>query len=394
MGTLSPSFPRLGYIDNLRIALTFLVVLHHAGQAYGKGGFWYYEASERTPYLGAFFTVNASFFMGLYFFISACFTPASFDRKGPGSFLRERLLRLGVPLAFFFFGVIPILMYTYYMNFRPYGSIGFLEYYTQIYFGEGPKPPQWTGPTWPDMQFAHLWFVEHLLIYAVLYATWRQLPEATRRAPLGWLPETIRHGHLVAYALVLALATFLVRIWYPIDTWIGILGYIQSEPAHLPQYVSLFLLGLAAARKGWLKSLPASLGRTWLGLGLLLVGLSWLAMIPPLWWISPYFAGGGYSVEAAARALWEAFLCVGMCVGLLVLFRDCFFAQTPVHRSLAADTYGVYLFHVPVLVALSYMLGASLSLVASFLIVSLLGLVITTSLIEPVRRLPVLRQIL
>jgi hypothetical protein len=244
------------------------------------------------------------------------------------------------------------------------------------------------------MQFAHLWFVEHLLIYAFLYTLWRQLPGSIRRAPLEWLPETLRHRHLVGYALLLALATFLVRIWYPIDTWIGILGYIQSEPAHLPQYVSLFVLGLAAARKGWLQSLPSSLGRTWLGLGLLLAGLMWLAMAPPFWWISPYFAGGGCSVEAATRALWEAFLCIGMCVGLLVLFRDAFFAQTAPLRSLAADTYGVYLFHVPVLVALSYALGANLPPLASFLVVSVLGLVITTGLVEPVRRLPVLRRIL
>jgi hypothetical protein len=198
----------------------------------------------------------------------------------------------------------------------------------------------------------------------------------------------------VAYTLVLALATFLVRIWYPIDTWIGLLGYIQSEPAHLPQYVSLFVLGLVAARRGWLESLPASLGRAWLGVGLTLAGLMWLAMVPRFRWISPYFAGGGFSVEAATRALWEALLCVGMCVGLPVLFREFFATTPPVLRSLAGDTYGVYLFHVPVLVALSYLLGTGLPPLASFLVVSVLGLLITTGLVEPVRRLPVLRRIL
>src|SRR6516165_10857855 len=164
MGATNSSSSRLTYIDNLRVALTALVVVHHAGQAYGLGGFWYYEAPERTPYLGAFFTVNASFFMGLYFVVSAYFTPASFDRKGPAAFLKDRLLRLGVPLAFFFLAVIPALMYFYYLNFRPYGPIGFVDYYTQIYFGAGRRPPDWSGPTWPDMQFAHLWFVEHLLV--------------------------------------------------------------------------------------------------------------------------------------------------------------------------------------------------------------------------------------
>jgi peptidoglycan/LPS O-acetylase OafA/YrhL len=395
MGTKDPSASRLGYVDNLRVALTALVVVHHAGQAYGRGGWWYYESAERAPYLGAFFTVNASFFMGLYFVVSAYFTPRSFDRKGPAAFLKERFLRLGVPLAFFFLVVFPVLLYAYYLNFRPYGPIGFSDYYTRIYFGLGERPADWSGPTWPDMQFGHLWFVEHLLCYALLYAAWRALPEPVRRRPLAALPDEIGHRHLIAYALVLATATFVVRIWYPIDRWIGILGYIQSEPAHLPQYASLYVLGLVAARKGWLTSLPTSLGRTWLAVGIALAGVMWLGLVPGFSWLWPYFAGGGLSVEAATRAVWEAFLCVGMCAGLLVFFRDRLNGQTPLLRSLAADTYGVYLFHVPVLVALSYALGpAPLPPLAKFAIVSVAGVTLTTLLVEPLRRLPVLRRIL
>jgi peptidoglycan/LPS O-acetylase OafA/YrhL len=52
--------PRLLFIDNLRIALIVLVVAHHAGQAYGPGGWWYFENPDRAPILGAFFTVNRS----------------------------------------------------------------------------------------------------------------------------------------------------------------------------------------------------------------------------------------------------------------------------------------------------------------------------------------------
>ena len=29
---------RLNYLDNLKVMLTFLVIFHHAGQAYGDGG--------------------------------------------------------------------------------------------------------------------------------------------------------------------------------------------------------------------------------------------------------------------------------------------------------------------------------------------------------------------
>ena len=37
---------RLNYLDNLKVALTFLVIFHHAGQAYGDGGEWGYTPSN------------------------------------------------------------------------------------------------------------------------------------------------------------------------------------------------------------------------------------------------------------------------------------------------------------------------------------------------------------
>lgn len=68
------SRPRLFFIDNLRIGLIALVVAHHAGQAYGPtGGWWYFMEPARAGILGAFFDVNRSFFMSLFFMISGYF---------------------------------------------------------------------------------------------------------------------------------------------------------------------------------------------------------------------------------------------------------------------------------------------------------------------------------
>jgi peptidoglycan/LPS O-acetylase OafA/YrhL len=93
---------RLYFLDNLKIPLIILVVVHHAGQAYGGGGWWFVENPERSSLLGIFFTVNRSFFMSLFFMISGYFLPASYDRNGPLDFLKDRFLRLGVPLLGFF----------------------------------------------------------------------------------------------------------------------------------------------------------------------------------------------------------------------------------------------------------------------------------------------------
>ena len=41
---------RLNYLDNLKDMLTFLVIFHHAGQAYGDGGEWGYTPSNYKRY--------------------------------------------------------------------------------------------------------------------------------------------------------------------------------------------------------------------------------------------------------------------------------------------------------------------------------------------------------
>ena len=63
---------------------------------------------------------------------------------------------------------------------------------------------------------------------------------------------------------------------------------------------------------------------------------------------------GGVNWLAFGYALWEAFLVVGVGMGLLVLFRERWNHQGRVARELAADVYTVYLIHPVVLVGFAY----------------------------------------
>ena len=92
---------RLLFLDNLKVCLTVLVIFHHAGQAYGDGGGWAYTPSnpaEVMPWIWHFFSVNAAFFMGLFFLISGYFVPESYDKQGTSVFVQKKLIRLGIPL--------------------------------------------------------------------------------------------------------------------------------------------------------------------------------------------------------------------------------------------------------------------------------------------------------
>ena len=105
---------RASYLDNLKTALTALVIAHHAAITFGADGSWYYR-DPSEPYslpLTVFVGVNQSFFMGLFFFAAGYFTPASFERKGFWRFLSDRALRLGLPTLFFGWVIAPALEYA------------------------------------------------------------------------------------------------------------------------------------------------------------------------------------------------------------------------------------------------------------------------------------------
>jgi fucose 4-O-acetylase-like acetyltransferase len=99
----SKATSRLFFVDNIRVLLTILVVLFHVMIIYAGTGSWYYTEGREdfiTGALGAWFiTVTQAYFMGLFLLISAYFVPGSYDRKGAGRFLKDRLIRLGIPLV-------------------------------------------------------------------------------------------------------------------------------------------------------------------------------------------------------------------------------------------------------------------------------------------------------
>ncbi len=63
---------------------------------------------------------------------------------------------------------------------------------------------------------------------------------------------------------------------------------------------------------------------------------------------------GGFHWLAFAYALWESFMVVGVCIGLLVLFRTRWNRQGRLAKGLAASAYTVYLIHPLVLVSFEY----------------------------------------
>ena len=62
-----------------------------------------------TSVIGGWFcAVNQAYFMSLFLLISAYFVPGSYDRKGAGHFVKDRLIRLGIPLIIYSWIISPL----------------------------------------------------------------------------------------------------------------------------------------------------------------------------------------------------------------------------------------------------------------------------------------------
>ena len=65
---------------------------------------------------------------------------------------------------------------------------------------------------------------------------------------------------------------------------------------------------------------------------------------------------GGLNWQAMAYAQWEAFLCMGMCIGLIYLFRRNWNRQGRLAKFLSPNAYIAYIIHAQVITATALVL--------------------------------------
>jgi peptidoglycan/LPS O-acetylase OafA/YrhL len=302
--------PRLYYFDNIKILLIVTVVFIHAGLAYfptAEG--WSPSYPGNLPLsdllvVGTFEAVAASFAMALFFFISAYLLVGSFDRKGRQKFLKDRFVRIGIPL----FGIV--------------------AFYLILIVAVGGNPATYS--------LGNLWFLVFLLILAVAYSVWRRF---NITVPPVACP---RNGTLLLAALALGAVSFVVRVFYGWDQW---LLWHSVEPAHVPLYVLFMIGGILAYRNGWLEALSPSLVKTW---GIItVVGICGIPVVIAVIGVAP--VGGGFTLAALLYAFWEAFLGIGICTCLLIVFRHRWNTTGRIKAALAKNVYTVYLIQIPII---------------------------------------------
>ena len=385
-------------LDYLRAFIVVLVLVHHSVLAYAI--MW--PAQPRTfhilpapiidPHRFAGFDLlaifNDTFFMALMFVLSGLFVWPSLERKGAAGFLRDRLLRLGVPFAIAAAILMPL---AYYPSYAVTGAEPGFVGYARAWFSLGFWP---SGPAW---------FISLLLVFdavaAGIYAL-RGRPTVITKAP--WL-LTIQSRPSVLVAMLLVASALVVYIplelAFGADRWFsfGPFAFQASRPL---LYATYFLAGAWIGASG---TASGVLGRKtglaqqwpiWLSAGLVAYLLR-LAVIIAL--ILPVVSAHR-PLPLGVRLLSDltVVLCCGT-IGLafLALFRRFAISQRPAFDSLSASSYGMYLVHYPVVVWLQFaLLAVAAGPIVKGVIVSVGAIAVRWGFVAALRRIPVIARVM
>jgi glucans biosynthesis protein C len=326
------------YIDRLRILLTILVIFHHSAIAFGASGGWYYVTPNATTgvtqmILSLFMAINQAFFMSFFFFISALLMPNSYDRKGFGKFIKDRLVRLGIPLAVYTLLLHPTLVYGIhkYLD-KPTG--GYFEF-MWIIISKYAEP----GP---------MWFVLTLLIFETIYALWRHLSKRDYVLQKeGKLPSVVS---IILFIVGAGAVAFGIRLFYPTGK-----SFFGLQFGYFTLYIAVYIVGIVANRNNWLERLTLKQAWPWFiaSLAAIPVIIAALAMIKTPEAMDKF--SGGMNLSALTYAMWEPIICVGFCFFLLMFFKK--YLNKPDKMILAAssDSYAAYIIHPLILVGFTFL---------------------------------------
>jgi len=270
--------------------------------------------------------------MQLMFFLSGLFVWPSLVRKGTTPFLRDRVLRLGVPFVVDVFLLMPLA-------------------YFPVYYVRSVDPnwsvfwSQWIAlPFWPSGPIWFLWFVLVLNIVAAgLYSLAPRTKELLGRLSVyaGNQPERFFIGLVTVSALAyLPLAAFF-EPWQ----WVHF-GPFAIQASLAPQYAIYFLTGLVIGSGGIDRGLlvvDTVLARRW---PFWLVG----AFAAFLLWIFPaaLIVRGQDTALAGleiARGLGVVLFAGSACFASIAFFLRFASMRRPILGKISENGYGIYLFH-------------------------------------------------
>jgi glucans biosynthesis protein C len=314
------------------------------------------------------------YLMSFMFFLSGLFVWPSLERKKDWPFLRDRVLRLGIPYVFGILVVIPVAVYPAY-------AVSAVDPSVSTYWHA-----LWALPFWPN---GPLWFLWQLLLLNIIAALVHFIAPGALQTLGRWSRAARARVEFYFLALLAVSALAYVPLALAFTPWSwsnsGLLAVQLCRPL---QYAVYFFAGVGVGVEGidsglvsadgplperwgfWLAAALASLA-LWMGLTALTLDGSASAAIKiaaDLAYVLACAAGSFFLIAASLRFAARHSLTLG---------------------NLGADAYALYLLHYVFVVWLQYaLLAVPLFALLKAAIVFGLTLLCTWTTVSAVRRIP------
>jgi len=155
---MKPLHQRLFFLDWVRIIAFLLLILYHVGMYYVSWD-WHVKSVAASTAIEPLMMLSSPWRLSLLFLISGVASSFMLDKIGAGPFLRQRSVRLLVPLVFGMFVIVPPQAFFEVVEKVAYqGSYAqFMRLYVTGYGDFCRGTDCLDMPTWN-----HLWFVAYL----------------------------------------------------------------------------------------------------------------------------------------------------------------------------------------------------------------------------------------
>ena len=340
----------LGY---LKAAIIVLVVAHHAVLAYhpsappppasllARPRIWQAFPVVDThggSWASLFATFNDIFFMALMFFVSGLFVWKSLVRKGTGGYMRDRLIRLGIPFIPVALIVAPLSYYPTWLQMKNHGGFGdYLRVWTSL--------GTWSvGPVW------FLWVLLVFDLVAVLLFVaapgWGEalgsLTAGAACRPVLFFAALVIASDLAYSAMTLRFGPFYWAAWGP----------FTFQACRILLYFVYFVAGVGVGACGLDRGLLSPQGK---------LAVRWrLWVTAALWAFIAYLVSAVYVFSHPLPRTWQAAIvnapvmasmalfalsCAASGFAFLAVFVRFANSYIRLFESLSPNAYGVFLVH-------------------------------------------------
>ena len=227
--TTMPMPNRMSVLDNLRIVLFGLLILHHIGMFYSLNWGWHAKSTHRSEWLESLLLIVEPWRMPAIWLISGIAIRFILAKLSIIKFVILRSYRLLLPLLF---GVLIVVPPQLYVEMTANGdiSMSFWQFMHAFYQPNHPLFENYQAGIWPHIDVNHLWYLRSLWYYSLYLVI--LLPLLNSRITSNISDWFSKQPGMLFIATLIAAVLAIQLIWqdgetrYPIGFMFLVLGYL------------------------------------------------------------------------------------------------------------------------------------------------------------------------